>query len=74
MPRAERIQDPLHHLQMVNSRRHSQIKDWLNCFRGAATKYGHSLQWFHHIQRGHQSSSGTFLHAILVMPCLRFAN
>ena len=53
------------HIQTVNSR-HSQLKDFLRCYRGIATKYlGNYLQWFHLIKLAPQPSSRACLAAVI---------
>ncbi len=53
------------HIQTVNSR-HSQLKDFLRCYRGIATKYlGNYLQWFHLIKLAPQPSSRACLAAAI---------
>ena len=66
----ERVRGALH-IQTVNSR-HSQIKSFLRCFRGIATKYLDSyLRWFHLVVLGKHPSPRACLAAASVKPTIR---
>ena len=69
----ERVRDAFH-IQTVNSR-HSQLKDFLRCYRGIATKYLDSyLNWFHLIGMAQKASPRACLATAISNPCIQFGN